>query len=81
MPFFSSMWRNLSRSLRSLSRQTVAMTKTTSKPTTPKRAVKMLSRKTLAKEEIGVAHPRMMAAAALLGQVASVTKAGEVLLT
>lgn len=40
----------------------------------------MSSTKTLAKLEIGAAQPRISAAAAGDGQVASVTKAGEVLL-
>jgi hypothetical protein len=42
----------------------------------PNRAVKMLSRKTLAKDVMGVTHPRMSAAAPWLGQVVSVTKKG-----
>lgn len=40
----------------------------------------MSSMNTLAKLEIGAAQPRMRAAAAGLGQVASVTKAGDELL-
>lgn len=49
-------------------------------PAMPKTAVKMSSTKTLAKLETGAAQPRIRAAAAGDGQVASVTKAGEVLL-
>lgn len=49
-------------------------------PTMPKTAVKMLSTKTLVKEVRGVAHPVTREAAAGLGQVASVMKAGDVLL-
>jgi hypothetical protein len=48
-------------------------------PTTPKTAVKMLSTNVLLKRESGVAQPVKRAAAAGLGQVASVMKAGEVL--
>ena len=66
--------------MRSLSRQAVAMMKTASMPTMPKTAVKMSSRKMLANEVMGVAHPRMRAAAAGLGHVGLVTKAGEELL-
>jgi len=47
-------------------------------PTMPKTAVKMLSMKMLAKLEMAVAQPRTRAAAAGLGQVSSVTKAGVV---
>lgn len=75
-PFFSSICRNRSRSLRSLSRQAVTMMKRTSMPTMPNRAVKIVSRKTLAKDEIGVTQPRMSAAAPWLEHVASVTKKG-----
>lgn len=56
------------------------MTNTKSIPTMPNMAVKMLSRKMLANEVMGVAQPRTRAAAAGLEQVASVTNAGEVLL-
>lgn len=54
--------------------------KTASKPTIPKRAVKMVSRKTLANPEMGVAQPRTTAAAALLVHTVSVMKAGLLLL-
>lgn len=47
-------------------------------PTMPKAAVKIWSMKTLAKLEMAVPHPRRRAAAAGLGQLASVTKAGVV---
>lgn len=46
----------------------------------PKTAVKMLSMNTLAKAVMGVAHPRMRAAAAGLGHTASLSKGGDVLL-
>lgn len=49
-------------------------------PTMPKTAVKMLSMKVFAKLEIEAEQPRRRAAAAGLGHVESVTKAGEVLL-
>lgn len=49
-------------------------------PTKPKTAVKMLSRKTLAKDETGPRQPRCRAAAAGEGQTLLVTKAGDVLL-
>lgn len=49
-------------------------------PAIPKTAVKMSSEKMLAKEAMGAAQPRIRAAAAGEGHVASVTKAGEVLL-
>jgi hypothetical protein len=58
----------------------MAMTMATSIPTIPNTAVKMLSTKTLVNEVSGEAHPLIRAAAAGLGQVTSVTKAGEVLL-
>lgn len=74
------MWRNLSRSLRSFIRQAVAKMRPTSMPTIPNTAVKMLSTKTLVKAVRGVAHPVTSEAAAGLGQVASVMKAGDVLL-
>lgn len=45
-------------------------------PTMPKRAVKMTSRAMLAKLEMEVAQPRSRFAAAGLGQVESVMKAG-----
>lgn len=51
-----------------------------SMPAMPNAAVKMSSTKTLAKLEIGAAQPRIKAAAAGEVHVASVTKAGEVLL-
>lgn len=50
-------------------------------PTMPNIAVKMLSTKALEKLEIKVAHPRASPAAAGLGQVGLVTKAGDVLLS
>ena len=56
------------------------MMKTTSMPTMPKTAVKMLSMKMLANEVIGVAQGRMRAAAAGLEHTSSVMKAGEELL-
>jgi len=56
------------------------MMKTASTPTIPKTAVKMSSRKILANDVMGVAHPRMSAAAAGLGHVGFVTKAGDELL-
>ena len=49
-------------------------------PTQPKRAVKMVSMKVLEKLEMAVAQPRSRPAAAGLGQVGLVTKAGTVLL-
>ena len=49
-------------------------------PTMPNRTVKISSTKRLAKLVRGAAHPRMRAAAAGLGQVLSLTKAGDVLL-
>lgn len=49
-------------------------------PTIPNTAVKMLSTKVLPKELRAATQPCCKAAAAGLGQVASVTKAGEVLL-
>ncbi len=45
-------------------------------PTMPNRAVKMTSRAMLAKLEMDVAQPRSRAAAAGLGHVESVMKAG-----
>lgn len=74
------MCRNRSRSFRSLSRQAMDMTRATSIPTMPKAAVKMLSMKTFENEVKGAAQPLIKAAVAGLGQVASVTKAGAVLL-
>lgn len=50
------------------------------RPTTPKTAVKMMSMKPFAKLETAVAQPRRRAAAAGLGQMGLVTKAGVVLL-
>jgi hypothetical protein len=58
----------------------MAMMRATSTPTIPKAAVKILSTKTFENEVKGAAHPLMRAAAAGLGQVTSVTKAGVVLL-
>lgn len=49
-------------------------------PTIPNTAVKILSTKVFPNELTGVTHPCWRAAAAGLGQVASVMKAGEVLL-
>lgn len=49
-------------------------------PTTPKTAVKMTSMKPVEKLEMAVAQPRTSAAAAGLGQIGLVTKAGVVLL-
>lgn len=58
----------------------MASNSTASMPAMPKTAVKMSSTKTLAKLAMGAAQPRISAAAAGEEQVASVTKAGEVLL-
>lgn len=58
----------------------MAMTMATSTPTIPKTAVKMLSSNTLLKDVRGAAQPLIRAAAAGLGHVVSVTKAGDVLL-
>lgn len=69
-----------SRSLRSLSRAVIAMISKTWIPTMPNTAVKMLSTKVFPKELTGVTQPCWRAAAAGLGHVASVIKAGEVLL-
>lgn len=66
--------------MRSFSRHAVATIKTASIPTMPKTAVKMLSMNTFAKAVMGVAHPRMRAAAAGLGHTASLSKGGDVLL-
>lgn len=75
-----SMYRKRARSLRSLSKHAVASSSTASTPAMPNAAVKMSSTKTLAKLEMGAAQPRISAAAAGDVQVASVTKAGDVLL-
>lgn len=48
-------------------------------PTQPKTAVKMMSMKLLEKLEMAVAQPRSRPAAAGLGQMGLVTKAGTVL--
>jgi hypothetical protein len=58
----------------------MAMTIATSTPTIPNTAVKMLSTNTFENDVKGATHPLIRAAAAGLGQVISVTKAGEVLL-
>jgi hypothetical protein len=49
-------------------------------PTIPNAAVKILSTKTLENEVKGAAQPLIKAAVAGLGQVVSVTNAGDVLL-
>lgn len=74
------MYRNRSRSLRSLSKHAVARMSTPSIPAIPNTAVKMLSINTLAKLLRGPAQPLIREAAAGDGHVGSVTKAGEVLL-
>lgn len=56
------------------------MISTVSIPTIPNTAVKMLSTNVFPNEVRGVAQPLIMAAAAGLGQVESVMKAGELLL-
>lgn len=58
----------------------MAITRTTSIPTIPNIAVKMLSTNVFPNELRGVEQPRINEAAAGLGHVASVTKAGELLL-
>lgn len=58
----------------------MAMINATSTPTIPNAAVKILSTNTLENEVRGAAQPLMRAAAAGLGHVTSVTKAGDVLL-
>lgn len=58
----------------------MARMSTTSIATIPKTAVKIVSTKVLPKDVRGVAQPLRRAAEAGLGQVVSVTKAGDVLL-
>jgi len=64
----------------SFNKQAVAMMSTASTPTTPNMAVKMLSMKVLLNRESGVAQPVISAAAAGLGHVGPIWKAGDVLL-
>lgn len=58
----------------------MAMIMTVSMPTIPNMAVKILSTNVFPNEVRGVAQPRKRAAAAGLGHVESVMKAGELLL-